>query len=271
VPFVEDRRNTLVFSVAESADEPTLASLHYALKRGVEARFQVENGELGVELLPSGGAPAAILFYEAAEGGAGVLSRLVQEPGALAEVARAALEACHFDPESGEDRRRAAGASEDCEAACYNCLLGYTNQRDHRLLDRHLVRDLLLDLTGVRARAGAGGRTRAELRDELLARCQSELERRFVRFLDEGGYRLPDRAQPLLAAFGTRPDFFYEEAGTCVYVDGPYHEFPERQARDAALTSSLEDGGVGVIRVQGDHTWPAVVDRYAWIFGEGDR
>ena len=54
-------------------------------------------------------------------------------------IARAALERIHFrQTEDGTwmDVRRAAGGRFDCEAACYDCLLSYTNQPDHRLLDR---------------------------------------------------------------------------------------------------------------------------------------
>jgi hypothetical protein len=35
-------------------------------------------------------------------------------------------------------------------AACYDCLLSYTNQPDHRILDRFAVRDLLLRLAGAK-------------------------------------------------------------------------------------------------------------------------
>ncbi|MDP9355799.1 MAG: DEAD/DEAH box helicase [Chloroflexota bacterium] len=271
VPFVEDRRNALLLTLeTRMGDERTLPTLQYALKRGIEAHYQLEDNELAVELLPDRDLPNAILFYESAEGGAGVLTRLVEEPGALASVARAALEVCHFDPDTGDDRRRAPGAPEDCEAACYNCLLGYTNQREHAALDRQAVKDLLLRLTDATGKPGGRARSREQLRDELMSLAGSKLERRFLRFLYDGGFRLPDRAQPLLADFGTRPDFYYDETGTCVYVDGPFHEFPERQARDADVTARLEDGGIGIVRVQGDETWPEVVAAHGWVFGGGN-
>ncbi|MFN8515185.1 MAG: DUF1998 domain-containing protein [Chloroflexia bacterium] len=82
-------------------DEKELTSLQYALKRGIEVAFQVEDREIAVELLPSRQAPQLILIYEAAEGGAGVLSRLVHDPYAIQRVASNALEVCHFDPVTG--------------------------------------------------------------------------------------------------------------------------------------------------------------------------
>jgi hypothetical protein len=270
VPYVEDRRNALVLWPEKALNLEELLTLSYALKRGIESRFQLEESEIAVDLLPSNGSPTRMLFYEAAEGGAGVLSRLAHEPGALATVARDALATCHFDPTTGEDLRRAMGAHEDCEAACYNCLLGYGNQREHKLLDRHLIVDILLDLARVTARAGSVRHDPDALVETLLAQCDSDLERRFIRYLAARNHRLPSAAQPLLAQFGTRPDFIYAgDLQVCVYVDGPYHEFPERRARDAAITAALEDGGYTVIRVQGDDSWPAAVREYGWVFGEG--
>ncbi len=270
VPFVQDTRNALLLTPAVPIEDPKLiVSLQYALKRGIEARYQLEDNELAVEPLPSIDEPASILFYESAEGGAGVLSRLVEDPKAIAGVASAALEVCHFDPETGEDRRRAPGAPEECEAACYNCLLGYGNQRLHPLLDRQVVKPLLMRLATAIGKGGGRGQTREAVRDALLNLAESELEKRFVRFLYDGGYRLPDRAQPLLADFGTRPDFFYDESQTCIYVDGPYHDFPERQQRDREVTARLEDGGFALVRVQGDETWRQAVATYGWVFGEG--
>src|SRR5690606_33918082 len=57
--------------------------------------------------------------------------------------ARLALAQCHYDPDTLEDRGGAPQARERCEAACYDCLLSYYNQRDHGVLDRASIRDLL--------------------------------------------------------------------------------------------------------------------------------
>jgi hypothetical protein len=137
VPFVEDRRNALIFQLETTTDTEGMASLQYALKRGIEAHFQLEDTELAAEPLPDADDRRYILFYEAAEGGAGVLSRLVDEKDALAAVARRALEICHFGPD-GEDQGLTPGrpATEPCVQACYDCLLSYSNQREHKDLSR---------------------------------------------------------------------------------------------------------------------------------------
>jgi len=267
VPFVEDHRNALIFSLHRCVDKRTLLSLQYALKRGIEAHYQLEDSELACEPLPDNEEPSQILFYEAAEGGAGVLVRLAEETTALADVAREALRICHFDLETGADLRRAEGASEDCEAACYDCLLSYGNQRYHGDLDRQLLPNLLLELSRSVARMGAGGRTREEQRDLLLRLCQSDLEKQFVNWLYEHNLQLPDRAQVTLDEIMARPDFFYEKAAACVYVDGAPHQFPERQKRDADCDTALKRFGCLVIRVQGPESWPAAAQEYPWVFG----
>ena len=146
VPYVEDHRNCLLLKPTRVLDEKQMASLQSVLKQAIQAYFQLEDNELAAEPLPNQDERQMILFYEAAEGGAGVLRQLIANPTALGEVAKAALDICHFDPQTGEDKRRGHRAREDCEAACYDCLLNYGNQRDHQLLDRQTIKDFLYNL-----------------------------------------------------------------------------------------------------------------------------
>jgi ATP-dependent helicase YprA (DUF1998 family) len=264
VPYVEDRRNALLLHFAQPYDAATLASVQAALQRGIEVHFQLEADELAAEPLPSRDDRRQLLFYEAAEGGAGVLGRLAEEPHALAAVARAALDLCHFAPD-GTDRGR---DGEPCVAACYDCLLSYRNQRDHPLLNRQLARPVLLALARTTGRVGAGGHPRAAQYERLAGLCQTQLERRFLAYLHERGYRLPDEAQ--YAIEGARPDFFYLQDQAAVFVDGPVHDYPDLQARDATVRKRLERAGIMVIAVPADETaWPAVIQQYPWVFGEG--
>jgi len=267
IPFVDDRRNCLVIDLAESVDPELMLSLQAALKRAIQALYQLEDGELAVESLPSDKDPRRILIYEAAEGGAGALRRLLDSPDAVAKVAREALEICHFDPVTGADRRRALGSTEDCEAACYDCLLSYQNQRYHGFLDRLLIRDLLLRLAGAQVAVSPSARPRAQHLTELRRLAGSELERRWLDFLEERGLRLPSSAQRLIEACSTRPDFFYDEYQAAVYIDGPPHDYPERQARDAARDVCMDDAGFTVIRFHHHDDWGAVIDRYPYVFG----
>src|ERR1700731_1332777 len=89
--------------------------------------------------MPTAETRTGFLLYEAAEGGAGVLTRLVGEPTSMAEVAQRALAILHFDVSSGLPAGSTAlesVAGTSCVAACYRCILSYYNQTDHELIDR---------------------------------------------------------------------------------------------------------------------------------------
>ena len=147
-------------------------------------------------------------------------------------TARVALEVCHFDPDSGEDRRRARHSEEDCEAACYDCLLSYSNQREHPMLDRQTIRDVLLALAASSIETSPSGATRESHLDQLLRLCDSELERDWLTYLDARHCRLPDEAQAMFEGCRTRCDFLYRSQYAVIYVDGSHHDYPERQQRD---------------------------------------
>lgn len=267
IPYVEDRRNCLLIQPAELLDLDRMVSLEAALKNAIQVQYQLEDNELATELLPDEQQPRLLLLYESAEGGAGVLRRLLDDPDAFAQLARRALELCHFDPASGHDRRRAEHATEDCEAACYDCLMHYGNQPVHRRLDRHKIRELLLRLSHARAHTAPGENNRAEHLAMLQRQAGSELERRWLRHLEVHNLRLPSHAQHLINACQTRCDFYYAEYRAAIYVDGPPHDFPQRAQRDATQTECMEDAGYTVIRFHHHEDWAATIARYPHIFG----
>ncbi len=128
------------------------------------------------------------LFVESAEGGAGVLRRLVDDPGALLKAARTALQIMHFDPDTGADTSgdEPGTGQERCVRACYDCLLSYGNQRVHEMIDRHLVRDLMLRL------ASATVEREAAADPGSSARPENPVAAEFVAWLASRGLRLPD-------------------------------------------------------------------------------
>jgi hypothetical protein len=155
VPIVRDRKNALLFRVSEPADysPETIATVQHALMRGIEVVFQLEEGEVLGEPLPSRDNRRAILAYEATEGGAGVLSRLIEDQQALGKVAREALTLMHFDKvdeaiAANDPSLLISRDGEACVRGCYRCLLSYFNQPDHELIDRtsDQVQQMLINL-----------------------------------------------------------------------------------------------------------------------------
>ena len=192
IPYVEDRRNILVTRLSAAVSPETAVTAAIALERGIEAAFQLEDSELSSEGLPDPERRGRALFIESAEGGAGALRRLVDDPGALPKAARTALQIMHFDPDSGADLSadEPGAGRERCVRACYDCLLSYGNQRVHEMINRHLVRDLMLRLTA------AAVSNPAAQRPEPSAEPQNPRAAEFVAWLRSRDLRLPDDRGP---------------------------------------------------------------------------
>ena len=158
VPFVRDTRNAVVMRFDPACSGPELMSLQAAFKEAIQRHFQLEPRELAAEAMPSRDDQREILFYEASEGGAGVLRQLAEDPAVVPALARQALEICHYAPDTLDDL-----AVDRCGRACYECLLDYGNQPDHRHLDRALIRDLLAELSHADCRPAGGAGTRASV------------------------------------------------------------------------------------------------------------
>jgi superfamily II DNA/RNA helicase/ribosomal protein L37AE/L43A len=264
IPYVEDSRNILVLRLSHAVSDEAATSLRYALERGIEAEFQLEDSELSSEALPDTGGRARMLFTESAEGGAGVLRRLHSEPHALARAARKALDIAHFRGD-GTDVGRAEGARERCEKACYDCLLSYGNQTDHQSIDRHSVRNLLMELAAA-ATSSSGSPDRAGDRiDQIRTQIESDLEREFVDLLITHDFALPDGIRESIETTAVRADFVYRADGAALAV------FVEDQTpADAAdVEEKLIDIGWLVLRLKAGDDWESQLREHSYVFGEG--
>lgn len=272
VPYVEDTRNCLVVNVAGPPDDPRarrrlLASVKAALKAAIALCYQLEDLELAAEYLPDANRCHRLLFYEAAEGGAGVLRHLVDDAGALRRVARQAIAQCHADPDTGSDDPSA----EACVAACYDCLLAYDNQMDHEYVERELAIEWLLPLaTGAgEVLASSTAHTQAEQIDRLTRPTMSSLERRWVDEVVSRRLRLPTAAGKRIDEANTVPDFVYEHHRLAVYVDGPVHDTAGVAGRDEAAEERLLVCGWTTVRFRYDDDWEEVFALHPDVFGKG--
>lgn len=265
--LVRDNANTLLLQPnTEHNSESFLASLQYALVNAIEELYQVEESELASERIGQD-EQRSILVWEASEGSLGVLHRLVEEPTAVAHIARRALALLHFD-KTGRDLRPGQDEQNGCARACYDCLLSYYNQIDHSLLDRHLVRDYLLALAQGSAQAGSGERDYDAHYQHLRSQTDpaSDLEREFLDYLVQTGRRLPDAAQVRLADAYSQPDFFYEP-NICVFCDGSVHDEPQQKVQDEKIRRELRDLGYRVIVYRYDDDLEALCQQYPDVFG----
>ncbi|MDD3449866.1 MAG: DUF1998 domain-containing protein, partial [Gammaproteobacteria bacterium] len=268
VPFVEDRRNILILQPPTDTHWPaeTMATLQIALKRGIEQVFQIEESELVAEPLPTRDERLGILLYEAAEGGAGVLTRLATEPDALARVADAALQLMHFRrPEDGEgwtyealeglEERDEAG-ERICEAACYRCLLSYFNQPDHDLVDRRdLAHDGLLLRIVVRLACAQVAQDPAIQTAGVAA--GDALSEAWLQALQGQGYALPDAEQVAIKGGEAIAAFRYSEARALIFF----------QAQDPDIVAYLADRDWQVLVFPADSAaWPPLFVAHPEVF-----
>lgn len=266
VPYVSETKNCLLLQPTEQLDNATMATLQAALKRAIQAEYQLEDTELQCVALPDDDHRRILLFYEVIEGGAGVLNQLIDDQQALRKVAQTALYLCHLD-DAGQDRTDNMTEIEPCVIACYDCLMNYSNQRDHRMLDRHLIKDFLMKMMHVTIQVSPTAQPRDAHYHHLLEQCESDLERKWLKRVYEGNYRLPSHAQYYYPGCQTRLDFFYKDHNAAIYIDGSHHDQPHRQIRDKMQRDCLEDEGITVISFGYMDQWDAILKRYKDIFG----
>lgn len=251
--MVKDTSNILIIepqALPQKDTEAFIITLQYTLERAIQALYKLENDELASERVGKG---KYLLFWEAAEGGAGVLSQILENPTSFQKIAREALDICHFlEPKP------------NCAQACYQCLLSYRNQFDHPYLDRHLISEFLEQLKHSQVALEQDTRSRAEQYQRLLKQTDpnSEFERVVLKAIYEQGIKLPDSAQELIPEANCKPDFVYRKARIAIFCDGSVHDFPEQQQRDLVKRQNLEwNCGYQIIELNYQQEWLATLEK----------
>jgi superfamily II DNA/RNA helicase len=189
-------------------------TLQYALKRAIENLFQLEPNELGVVSLGADETPN-ILLYEASEGTLGVLALFVESQEAFRNVVEEAIRVCRYDDPDYKG------------PASYDDLLSYYNQREHKIIDRHLIKPALERLRACSLELLTSGQFQSyeEHYQSLLKSIDpnSSTERKFLDYLHAHGLRMPDSAQKPVEGIYVKPDFFYQP-DFWVFCDGTPHD-----------------------------------------------
>jgi hypothetical protein len=264
VPSVQDRKNALLLQlVGDGLSGTTVATVQHALLRGIESTFQLEESEILAEPVPTRDERKGVLFYEATEGGAGVLTRLVAEPDSLATVARAALRIMHFDegespdlPENVEGLTDVAGT--ECVAACYRCLMSYFNQPDHELIDRRdeQARRILLRLARTRTSVDMGRQQRLPDAGGHSHESDNTSRARWREQLQTMGLPAPD-LEPLNIA-ESRVECVWREHYAAALIGVAEH----------AVEQKLRDTGFEVVTFgDSENEWPENFTRLASALG----
>lgn len=160
----------LFADVTTKAGKASLYSFGYSLLRASAVYLQIAPGELAMGIqpyqLPSewgvnriGG---DIYVYDTLPGGAGYARAIAANLPAILKLARDLTQDC----------------PENCETACYRCLMDYNNQRYHGLLDRRLAGDVfsyILDDTAPSLSTGQEELLLGRLQDFVTQGCSIQL------------------------------------------------------------------------------------------------
>jgi very-short-patch-repair endonuclease len=97
-----------------------------------------------------------------------------------------------------------------------------------------------------------------------VGQIESEIEQVWLQELKSRGLFLPTLVHETVGRCQARPDFFYQNGGLAVYVDGDHQE---REKHDATLAVKLENEGYMVLRFGERGQWDGLFEEYQDIFG----
>lgn len=242
-----------IIASGEGSINEYYTTLKEVLLQSILLTFNMDERELGGIILPIPDSnESKIVIFETEEGGIGALKALIINPIRYNRFLNMMAELIHVkDIETGEEYE------DPCNRACYNCLLGYWNQRDHRYLNRQVVKPLIQTLHKSKIEFISLDPIEAQierLKNLLGSGLDSQLEKRVLDFMlkmkiplpHHAQYPIPDRDPASGKAFILSvADYYYQDKNLCIFVDGP-HNKPEIKQDDDEKRKKLRRKGYGI-------------------------
>ena len=243
-----------IIASGEGSINEYYTTLKEVLLQSILLTFNMDERELGGIILPIPDSnESKIVIFETEEGGIGALKALIINPIRYNRFLNMMAELIHVkDIETGEEYE------DPCNRACYNCLLGYWNQRDHRYLNRQVVKPLIQTLHKSKIEFISLDPIEAQierLKNLLGSGLDSQLEKRVLDFMlkmkiplpHHAQYPIPDRDPASGKAFILSvADYYYQDKNLCIFVDGPPHNKPEIKQDDDEKRKKLRRKGYGI-------------------------
>ncbi len=241
----------LFFSCPENiSEEGELAVNQYyvtlleAFIQSILLTFNLTERELGGFILPKPNSnDHDVIIFEAEEGGTGVLKSLIRDTNRWKKMLRNMIGLLHLKEENTDEEKEDA-----CQHACYNCLLGFWNQRNHQFINRKRILPIVRKLMATKTKEVSSESGSNDLQELLDVGLDSRLEKRVITMMSELNISMPDEVQKTINDTNgnpiTRTDLFYSDIRLAVFIDGPPHA--NQQEEDKNKRRRVRRRGIGV-------------------------
>ncbi len=251
--FIEGNQDVVSFEFLLATDVDAISyytTLKETILQSLMLTYNLDESDINGFINPIHGKKEhSIVIFETEEGGTGVLKSLLNTSTTQFEkFIENMFLILHIKSLEPYDETMDA-----CITACYNCLLRFRNQFEHKFLKRKLILPLMLkiDKAILSPAENQNIESLSDRLDNLKSKCDSELEKDVLDAIVKLKLPLPDKAQETFYLDGApiaKADFFYSP-NKYIFVDGPPHAPENIREEDKIKRDKLDSKGNIIIEL----------------------
>jgi very-short-patch-repair endonuclease len=234
-----------------------------ALKIGAYRLLDMQEGDLDATIETKSNDAYRVIFFDPLPGGSGFLPLFFELYTRVIEQSLTKLKDC------------------DCEESCYKCMLSFTNQQHHNVLNRFEAMDVLERYKSKPVHKNSIPPVMHVVdTDESEEECDSDAECAFIKYLEKKDFPRPDEQQYRVELSGgsyTVADFAYREKKVLIFIDGlseGIHGNPHQAAKDDLLRAKAKMKGFNIValsaQAMGDDAYMSMImEMISMYLGEG--